>query len=269
MPWVAVPLGLLTGLVMGALGGGGAILTIPALVFLLGQDPHTATTEALLVVDIGALAGSVGPLRGGQARAGPAALLALAGLPGTYAGSRLSAAVAPSVLLVLLAALLVVVAGLMLRHRPDAAGRGPGSPRDGARTSHGQAAARAAARPHPVAVALVGVGVGALTGFFGVGGGFAIVPALTLVLGYPMADAVGTSLLVIALNSATALVARLGHGVELDWWLVALFAAGAALGSIAGGRLARRASPETLTRGFGLLLLAIAAYMLVDAVVRH
>ncbi|MBL0003970.1 MAG: sulfite exporter TauE/SafE family protein [Actinomycetales bacterium] len=116
-------------------------------------------------------------------------------------------------------------------------------------------------------VAAVGFGVGLLTGFFGVGGGFAIVPALTLVLGYPMRAAIGTSLLVIALNSATALGARLIQGVSLDWPLVGTFTLGAIVGGLIGGRLARRrASPETLRRGFAMLLFLVAAYMLGSAV---
>ena len=96
--------------------------------------------------------------------------------------------------------------------------------------------------------------------------GFAIVPALTLVLGYPMRAAIGTSLLVIALNSATALGARVIQGVSLDWPLVGTFTLGAIVGGLIGGRLARRASPETLRRGFAMLLFLVAAYMLGSAV---
>ena len=87
-----------------------------------------------------------------------------------------------------------------------------------------------------------------MTGFFGVGGGFAIVPALTLVLGYPMTTAVGTSLLVITLNSATAFVSRLGQGVQLDGPLLVTFTAGAILGSVLGGYAGRRTAPALLKR---------------------
>jgi uncharacterized membrane protein YfcA len=102
--------------------------------------------------------------------------------------------------------------------------------------------------------------VGLLTGFFGVGGGFVIVPALVLALGFPMPVAVGTSLLVIAINSAVALLTRLGGGVHLDWGLLAAFTAAAIAGSFAGSRIASRVDPRRLTLAFVVLLVAVAAY---------
>lgn len=264
MPWLALPLGLLTGSVMGALGGGGAILTIPVLIYVLGMEPHTATTASLLIVGIGAAASVVGQWRHGTVRALDALELAGTGLLGTYAGSRASAAVSPSVLVVLLAALLAVVGGLMLRRAAaDASGAHHAEPEDEPAVAAPVPASR---RRHLVAMVAVGMGVGLLTGFFGVGGGFAIVPALTLVLGYPVRTAVGTSLLVIALNSATAFASRLGHGVELDWKLVAVFTVGSVLGGLTGGAVGRRTSPTTLSTGFAILLFLVAAYMLVQAV---
>ncbi|MEI2733130.1 MAG: sulfite exporter TauE/SafE family protein [Dermatophilaceae bacterium] len=260
MPWIAFPLGVLTGVVMGALGAGGAILTIPVLVFVLGHEPHTATTESLVIVGASALVTALGAVRRGTARVRAAALLALAGLPGTYAGSVASAAVSPSVLLVLLAALLVVVAGLMLR---------PAGPDDDAAPGRGDDHRQETVGRRTVALVALGFGVGALTGFFGVGGGFAIVPALTLVLRYPIGDAVGTSLLVIALNSTTALAVRLGQGVSLDWPLVGGFTLTVAAGSILGARLAWHAPHRVLTRGFATVLLLIAAYQLLAAVLRR
>ena len=106
-------------------------------------------------------------------------------------------------------------------------------------------------------------GVGLLTGFFGVGGGFVIVPALVLVLGFGMPAAVGTSLLVIAINSAAALAARLGGGqVSLDWALLAVFTAAALAGVLAGHRVASRVDPSRLSAAFTILLIAVAAYSL-------
>jgi uncharacterized protein len=103
--------------------------------------------------------------------------------------------------------------------------------------------------------------VGLLTGFFGVGGGFVLVPALVLALGFPMPTAVGTSLLVIAVNSATALTARLTHGTaELDWALIATFTVAAVAGSLVGGRMAGSVDPRRLTIAFALLLVLVAAY---------
>ena len=105
-------------------------------------------------------------------------------------------------------------------------------------------------------------GVGLLTGFFGVGGGFVIVTALVLALGFDMPAAVGTSLLVIAINSAAALAVRLGGPVALDWPLLAVFTATALAGSLAGNRLASRVDPARLSTAFTVLLVAVAAYSL-------
>lgn len=282
MPWIAVPLGLVTGAVMGALGGGGAILTIPVLIYVLGMPPHDATTASLVIVGVSAAATAVSHVRQGTARLLDAVVLAAVGIVGTYAGSLASAAVPAPVLVVLLASLLAVVGGLMVRRTPGRADEDPGPGAGGsAATAEARTGASdvvtasgtptgsgsAARRLGPIAA--VGVGVGLLTGFFGVGGGFAIVPALTLVLGYPVRAAIGTSLLVIAFNSATALGSRLLQGVSLDWSLVASFTVGAILGGLAGGRLARRASPQALRRGFALLLFLVAAYMLGSAVLQR
>ena len=278
MPWIAVPLGLVTGAVMGALGGGGAILTIPVLIYVLGMPPHDATTASLVIVGVSAASTAVSHVRGGTARLLDAVVLAVVGIFGTYAGSLASAAVPAAVLVVLLASLLAVVGGLMVRQTPGGADDDPdvaiatGEAASGASGVVGASGNTAGSGPtvrRLGPIAAVGVGVGLLTGFFGVGGGFAIVPALTLVLGYSMRAAIGTSLLVIALNSATALAARLVQGASLDWPLVATFTVGAILGGLLGGRLARRASPQALRRGFAVLLFLVAAYMLGSAVVHR
>lgn len=278
MPWIAVPLGLVTGAVMGALGGGGAILTIPVLIYVLGMPPHDATTASLVIVGVSAASTAVSHVRGGTARLLDAVVLAVVGIVGTYAGSLASAAVPAAVLVVLLASLLAVVGGLMVRQTPGGADDDPdvaiatGEAASGASGVVGASGNTAGSGPtvrRLGPIVAVGVGVGLLTGFFGVGGGFAIVPALTLVLGYSMRAAIGTSLLVIALNSATALAARLVQGASLDWPLVATFTVGAILGGLLGGRLARRASPQALRRGFAVLLFLVAAYMLGSAVVHR
>lgn len=271
MLWIAVPLGLLTGAVMGALGGGGAILTIPVLIYIVGMPPHDATTASLVIIGVSAASTAIGHVRGGTARVLDALVLAAVGAVGTYAGSLASAAVAAPVLVVLLASLLAVVGALMLRQSSDVENADvenadieqdeSGRPRT---TDGERAGGTVVARFGPVVA--VGIGVGLLTGFFGVGGGFAIVPALTLVLGYPMRPAIGTSLVVIALNSGTALGARMIQGVSLDWSVVGLFTLGAIAGGLIGGRVGRRASPLALSRGFAVLLFLVAAYMLGSAV---
>jgi uncharacterized protein len=116
---------------------------------------------------------------------------------------------------------------------------------------------------HAILVAAAATGVGLITGFFGVGGGFVVVPTQVLVLGFDMPAAAGTSLVVIAVNSAAALTARAGHGsLTLDWALIAAFAAAAVAGSVAGGSLAGRANPQRLSTAFAVLIIAVAGYTL-------
>lgn len=248
----ALPLGLVVGATLGALGGGGAILTVPALVYLLGQEPLAATTGSLVIVGVSALVGMIPHQRAGNVRTGQGLVFGLAGIVGSFGGSALSRQVDPTVLLVSFAGLMLAVAALMARRL----WRG----RDGTRATPSSSPARRLAL-----LLATATGVGLLTGFFGVGGGFAIVPALTLVLGFPIRAAVGTSLLVIAVNSATALASRLALGLEgLDWPLIGLFALGAVVGSLLGGRVSAKADPRHLGAAFILMLVVIAALMLVQ-----
>ena len=274
---LAAPIGILIGVSLGALGGGGSILTVPALVYLLHQNPHAATTGSLLVVGVSALAGMAAHHRAGRVEVAAGLVFGILGVAGSYAGTRLSARVDPHVLLTAFAALMLVAAAAMVRRRggagaaPACAGSGPGAGSAvGARPAggHGTVAVMPApssglshmGRAGAVRLVAAATAVGLLTGFFGVGGGFVIVPALVLALSFPMPVAVGTSLLVIAVNSATALGARLGGHVHLDWPLVALFTLSAIAGSIAGNRIASRVRPELLKRGFVVLLVLVAVY---------
>ena len=250
---VAIPAGLLIGLSLGALGGGGSILTVPVLVYLLHQPPHAATAGSLLIVGITATAGMIAHQRAGRVRLGPGMAFGVLGVAGAYAGTRLSASIRPDLLLSLFAGLMLVAAAAMLRRRRGASGRSVARLRSG-----GTAAVRRGLK-----IAAAATGVGLLTGFFGVGGGFVIVPALVLALGFEMPVAVGTSLLVIAINSAAALAARLGGHVHLDWPLLGVFTAAALAGALAGNRVASRLDASRLTTAFTVLLIAVAAYSLI------
>jgi uncharacterized membrane protein YfcA len=278
---IALPVGLVIGLSLGALGGGGSILTVPALVYLLDQDPHSATTGSLLIVGITALAGSVAHARAGRVRVAQGLVFGILGVAGSYVGSRLSASVDPHVLLTAFAGLMVVAAAAMYRRlrasrtlavaAPPVAvtvpatdsGGGAASPPPLATAVRTDVRWWVSRRPAPKAALKVLVAatvVGLLTGFFGVGGGFVIVPALVLALGFEMPVAVGTSLLVIAVNSAASLLVRLGSDVHLDWGLMALFTGAAVIGSIAGNRVASRVNPAKLSAAFIVLILVVAAY---------
>ncbi len=287
---IAIPAGLLIGLSLGALGGGGSILTVPALVYLLHQRPHAATTASLLIVGITALAGTAAHWRAGRVRTVQGITFGVLGVAGSYAGSRLSASIPPGLLLTLFAGLMLTAATAMLRRQRRPGGqRGPAAAASGGPlpvTGLDRVAAPATAsqtrtvildRPASPAsarrngtpaarralkISAAATGVGLLTGFFGVGGGFVIVPALVLALGFEMPAAVGTSLLVISVNSAAALGARLGEGVHLDWALTGVFTLAALAGTLGGNRIASRVSTSRLTAAFTVLLVAVAVYTL-------
>ncbi|MFG2889803.1 sulfite exporter TauE/SafE family protein [Streptomyces sp. NPDC048248] len=264
----ALPCGLLIGLLLGALGGGGSILAVPALVYVAGQSPHSATAGALVVVAVGAVTGLACHAAAGRVRWATGAAFGTLGTAGTYLGSRWSAAVQPAVLMAAFAGLMCAVAvALLLRglreRRAAQAARGgvvqaPLPPLTGGAVS---------LRSRPVRVTATASAVGLLTGFFGVGGGFVVVPALTLVLGMEMPLAVGTSLLVIVVNSATALATRAGSGV-LDWPLLAGVAACTAIGSYAGNRLAARLPSQVLSTAFASLVAVLAVALAATAVPR-
>ena len=234
---IAVSAGLLIGLLLGALGGGGSILTVPVLVYLLHQEPHAAAAGSLIIVGITAAAGMIAHRRAGRVRLASGIAFGVLGVAGSYAGTRLSSSVPPDLLLSPFAGLMLAAAAAMLRRRRGTAGqRGSagGSPLAAAQAS-GRRMARlrhggSSVLRRGLTVIAAATGVGLLTGLFGVGGGFVIVPALVLVLGFDMPAAVGTSLLVIAINSAAALAARLGGQVSLDWPLIAVFTAAALAG---------------------------------------
>jgi uncharacterized protein len=256
--------GLLIGVSLGALGGGGSILTVPALVYLVGEAPQDATTSSLLIVGAASLVAIVPHARRGNVRLGQGLTFGALGIVGSFLGSAASGHVRPAVLLTGFAALMLIVATLMVRrslHRQPAAVR--------TNAAHAPLIAFHPFRcdcPRVATLVATATAVGLLTGFFGVGGGFALVPALVLALSFPMPVAVGTSLLVIAINSGTALAARATAGIQVDWPVVGSFTAVAIAGTLFGSRLVTRVAPHHLTRAFAVLLTGVAVYTAVRSV---
>ncbi|WP_329341823.1 sulfite exporter TauE/SafE family protein [Streptomyces sp. NBC_00663] len=242
---LALLAGALVGLALGALGAGGSILTVPALIYLLGFSPAAAATGSLVIVIVTSVTALVAHARAGAVRWRAGLLFAAAGLLPAAGAGALAARLPAALLTLMFAALAALAAVRMLRRRTP---RGAGS------VSTGRAAA-------------AGAGLGTVTGFLGVGGGFLAVPALVTVLAVPMSAAVGTSLLVIVANALVALAARAQSAVQLDWALIMPFLATAVLGAWDGRRLAAKVSPAALQRAFGTVLLTIALAMGV-AVVR-
>lgn len=258
---LASPLGFLIGVSLGALGGGGSILAVPVLVFVAGQDPSAATTTSLVVVGVASLIGAYGHWRAGRVRVTQGLMFGLVGIAGSLAGSALNRRLDGDVLLLAFAGLILVAAWRIMAGCPSCTRSGEADAID--HTRPGGAAVVTGARTitpgRAVKVAAAGTGVGFLTGLFGVGGGFVIVPALALVLEFPMGIAIGTSLLVIAVNTAVALAARAGAG-SIDWGTTLVFTAAATAGVGVGKRVADRLDPESMQRAFAVLLVAVAAY---------
>ncbi|MHA6523985.1 sulfite exporter TauE/SafE family protein [Tessaracoccus sp. G1721] len=249
MTWWIAPLAVAVGLIMGALGGGGAIVTVPVLVYLADQPPSAAMVGSLIVVSVTASAGLIGHWRAGFVRPAEGVAFAALGTAGAVGGSLLSMRMPGYVLMAMFAGLLLVVAVVMARkflRRSAAAPRAvlPMTETNPFRINW----------PQVGLVAATATGVGLLTGFFGVGGGFAIVPALVIALGFTMQRAVATSLLVIVLNSLVALATRLTVEIEVDWWLIGSFSVLAAAGAIIGGKVGRRLPARSLGLGFAALL---------------
>jgi uncharacterized membrane protein YfcA len=260
---LASPLGFLIGLSLGALGGGGSILAVPALVYGAGQSPKAATTTSLILVAITSMIGIVPHWRAGRVRVGAGLVFGAAGVGGSLLGSKWNESVDPDVLLLAFSVLMLVAAFAMCERTCNILGR---------RTAPTQSVGAAVAMPPSptrthvhadagtiVKVIAAGTVVGLLTGFFGVGGGFVIVPALVLVLGFTMPEAVGTSLLVITINSLVALATRLQAGV-IEWDVVVPFTITSVGGVIVGSRLAGSSDSRTLQKWFVGLMVGVAMY---------
>ncbi|NRQ34688.1 sulfite exporter TauE/SafE family protein [Nonomuraea sp. NN258] len=243
-----VAFGLVIGLILGLLGAGGSILAVPALVYGVGLPMQAAVPAALVVVCASALTGLPSRIRSGQVRWPIALVFGVAGLPAAFGGTAVGRSVPEPWLMAGFSLLMVIVAVHMLIR----AAREDGG---ACRTRSGSVDWRSCL---PRAVA-AGAAVGFLTGLFGVGGGFVIVPALTLLLGLTAPVAVATSLVVIVLNSAWGLLAHAGTASALDWPLTLTFAAAAMAASLVAARLAARVPPDRLRRAFAALVLVVAA----------
>ncbi|MET7354957.1 sulfite exporter TauE/SafE family protein [Streptomyces mirabilis] len=219
---------------------------VAALIYLLGFTPTAAGTASLIIVAATSATALSAHARAGNVRWRTGILFASAGLVPALLGSVLARHLPASLLTGAFALTAALVALRMLRP----SGYGPDDP-----------------PVRPVQAAGAGAGLGAVTGVLGVGGGFLAVPALVNVLGLRMRAAVGTSLLVITLNSLAALLARAGSAETLNWATLGSFAGAAVLGAWDGKRLAEKVSAGTLRRIFACVLLTVAAFMLIDLLI--
>lgn len=239
---LGLALSLLIGVSLGFFGGGGSILTVPLLVYVFGLAPKEAIASSLLVVAVASLSGAYQHGRAGNVELRVALLFGAAGMLGAYLGARAGAFVDGQLLLLLFAAMMMGTAIAMWRGR--------------------RAPASEAVRRAPTRLLAQGFAVGLLTGLIGAGGGFLIVPALALWAGLSMPAAVGTSLVIIVLNTLAGFLGQIAH-VDVDYRLVAGVSAAAVAGSFGGARFARRVDPASLRRAFAGFVLAMAAVIFV------
>lgn len=239
---LAVALAVLVGVSLGLLGGGGSILTVPLLTYVAGVDAKNAIATSLLVVGVTSAVGAVTHARAGRVRWKLAGIFGIAAMAGAYAGGRLARFVPGNVLLIGFAVIMIAAAVAMLRGRRELADESSGR--------------------LPVPKILVqGAAVGLISGLVGAGGGFLLVPALALLGGLPMPVAVGTSLVVISVQSFAGLAGHLATE-SIDWRLAGMITAAAVAGSIVGGLLISSVDPAGLRKAFGWFVLVMAAVVL-------
>lgn len=248
--YLAIPGAIAIGISLGLLGSGGSILTVPVLVYLIGQDEKVAIAGSLFIVGSIATAGSLQFLRAGLIQWRSVVVFGIPGMAGTWLGAYLAAWVPGITQLALFAVVMLIASWLMLK------------PLDlENKTSDSRAVWK---------IATDGLLVGVITGLVGVGGGFLIVPALVLLGGLSMHQAVATSLVVIALKSFSGFYKYLDvleqQGLSLDWRTLFLVTALGIAGSFAGSYLAKLLPQEKLKTGFGYFLIVMGIYILVRSV---
>lgn len=255
---IAAVLAVFIGMAVGLLGGGGSILTTPLLVYVAGFDPKEAITASLFVVAITSIFGLIGHARAGRVIWKTGVLFGVAGMVGAFIGGQIGSRLPGIVLLVAFAIMMGVTAVAMIRGRKQVAGK-----------SHG-------GRPI-VRILIDGLVVGLVTGLVGAGGGFLVVPALVLLGGLAMPNAVATSLLVVAMKSIAGFfgyalsfgggsVVQWNPEIQLDWPVILIVTAAAIIGALIGSRLVGLIHPDLLRKIFGWFVLVMAVFILVQEI---
>jgi len=242
-----VLLALSIGLVLGLLGGGGSILAVPTFLYVFHVEPKPAIAMSLVVVGMSALVGFLTHWRQGTINVRIALLFGTLAMAGSFGGARLARFVPASAQLALFAAFALTAAVFMLR--------------DSLRPRRGADAHAGPLRFSPL-LAVQAVGVGILTALIGAGGGFLIVPSLVIMANVPVKEAVGSSLLIIAMNAASGVAGYLGQ-VAFDWALVGWFTAIAAAGALLGTRFMKRLPAARIKQGFAIMILVLGSYLVI------
>lgn len=249
MTLFGIVLALVVGLVLGLLGGGGSILAVPIFLYVFHVEPKPAIAMSLVVVGMSALVGFLTHWRQGTVNLRIAVTFGALAMIGAFAGARLARHVPASVQLSLFAVFALSAAALMLR--------------DSLRTAPAYSVSAGEHQPRftPM-LAVQALGVGVLTALIGAGGGFIIVPALVLMGDVPVKAAVGSSLLIIAMNATSGVAGYLGQ-VAFDWRLVSWFTGVAAVGAVTGTRFMRRLPAARIKQAFAIMILVLGTYLVI------
>jgi uncharacterized membrane protein YfcA len=251
---LTLSLSIIIGLLLGLLGGGGSILTVPMLVYLLKVEPKTAIATAFVVIGSSSLVALIPHAKRAAVCWKSGLSFGLSGMLGAFSGGRLATHF-PNELLMLFFGVICLLTGLLM--------------------IRGNTPQHSATNQEPISLCplklplskllINGFLVGGLTGIVGIGGGFIIVPALTLLVGLTLQGAIGTSLLIIAMNSAAGLIGYSSQ-ISLDPELTLLMTTGTVFGSLLGGYLSNLLPAQTLKRSFGILVILVALYVLYQTI---
>ncbi len=275
--------GVLIGVSLGSVGAGGSILAVPVLVYVAGESPKAATASSLVVVFLTAIIALRPHWSAGRVRRDIAVPFGLVGVASSVAGNAIGQRLDADALMLAFSFVMVAAAIALVRRTRSCVSTSSTSSTSSTGLPSPAAPSRSLPQTSPVALLerlehldrrdrpvvslafrarIVGAGivVGLMTGFFGVGGGFVIVPALVLLLGLSMTDAVGTSLLIIVINTSGAFALK-ARGLDLDWGVIVVFSAAAGCGALLGGRVARHVDNARLTRWFVAVVVTVAVYM--------
>ncbi len=279
--WIfGIVLAVCIGLSLGLIGGGGSVLAVPVLVYVMGLPEKEAIASTLLIVGVVSLIGAIPHWKQGNVNLKVVASFAPSAMLGAFFGARIAnlPAVTGTIQLVAFGITTLLASLLMIRKSSSRAPKvepvtdpplsaselDPKSFPNGGDVSSLELTEDQATASWTrwLIIAIEGLAVGVLTGFVGVGGGFAIIPALVLLGGIPMKEAIGTSLLIITLNSASAFAGYLGQ-VTLNWNLIMAFTLAASVGTVSGALLNKSIDAKHLQKGFGYFVLAVAVYVLI------
>ncbi len=249
---IALLLAVLVGISLGLLGGGGSILAVPILTYVVGMEPREAIASSLFIVGVTSVFGLLSHARAKRVRWKTGVIFGLAAMGGAFSGGFIGGFIPGTVLMILFAVMMIATAAAMIRR-----------PKKTSEDSEGTETERAGLPL--VRIILDGFVVGIATGLVGAGGGFLVVPALTLLGGLPMAVAVGTSLLVMSMKSFAGLAGYL-FSVHIQWPIVLAFTAIAVVGSFIGASLSGKIPGPALRRGFGFFVLVMGGIVLAQEI---